>query len=572
MAPDGGLEVDQLTVRYPGRREPALRDVRLQVAAGELLGVAGRTGAGKSTLALASAGFVPRVVRARVEGTVRVAGVAIANALPGQLADRVGIVFSTPANQLSASKLTVREELAFGLENLGLARAEMDPRIDDVLGRLGIAHLASREPFALSGGEQQRVAIASIIVMGTSTLILDEPTAQLDPGGTTAVAELLRTLAGEGRAILIAEHDPVVLAMTDRCVVLEAGAAVVTDRPGQALSTGSLEPIGLRAPTIVRLAERAGIPRLQAFDEDAIVEALRSRARQGRPNEPAVAPRLPTIELELMRNEPAVDIAIERLAHRFPGGIEALAGVDLAVPAGASVAIVGQNGSGKTTLVKHLNGLLRPDAGTVTIGGHTIADVPVNTLARTVGFVFQSPDDQLFNRSVEREVAFGPRNLGLDDATMRRLVDRALELTGLDQLRAVNPYDLDVSLRKLVALASIVAMEPAVLVLDEPTTGQDGPGRGRVGAIVDTFRGAGRTVIAITHDMEFAATHFERIVVMRAGRIVADGPPVQVLGPSSWDVLASTGLIPPVAARVGARLGLGSTPTEASLVQALAGR
>jgi len=193
----------------------------------------------------------------------------------------------------------------------------------------------------------------------------------------------------------------------------------------------------------------------------------------------------------------------------------------------------------------------------------------VSVVARTVGFVFQNPDDQLFNRSVEREVMFGPRNLDLDERTIADLVDQALELTGLAEVRAVNPYDLGLSTRKLVALASVLAMDPAVLILDEPTTGQDGPGVDRIGAIVDALRRAGRTVIAISHDMEFVAEQFPRVVVMREGRVIDDGPPGTVFAPERVALLASTGLVPPPAARIGARLGLGATPTERALLAAL---
>lgn len=560
------VALDGVSVRYPGRSDAAL-ELSLTVEAGELVGVAGRTGAGKSTLALTAGGFVPRVVRARVGGTVQVGGVDALRSNGSDLAGRVGIVFSTPANQLSASKPTVREELAFGLENLGVPRSEMDGRIDGVLDRLAIAHLADRDPFALSGGEQQRVAIASILVMGTSVLILDEPVAQLDPAGSRGVAALLRQLAGEGRAILCAEHDTGVLAGTDRCLVLESGRAVVLDRPGVALGSAVQRPLGLEPPALVALAELAGLPPDRAFDEEAVVAAL-SRPRP-RPAAPPTPDSARAMDWSPLRRETTPAIAARNLAHRYPGGPEVLHGVDLVVRPGEAVAIGGQNGSGKTTLVKHLNGLLRPDGGSVEIEGSDIRPVAVGALARTVGFVFQNPDDQLFNRSVEREVAFGPHNLGLESRLARELVDRALDLAGLASVRAVNPYDLGLSVRKLVALASVLAMEPAVLVLDEPTTGQDGPGVARVGRIVDAYRRAGRTVIAITHDMEFAAGHFERIVVMRDGEIVADASPAEIFAPGCEALLASTGLVAPVAARLGARLGLGSTPSIGHLLAAL---
>ena len=242
---------------------------------------------------------------------------------------------------------------------------------------------------------------------------------------------------------------------------------------------------------------------------------------------------------------PPVSLEVRDLVHRYPGGVEALRGVSLSIAPSESVAIVGQNGSGKTTLVKHFNGLLRPASGTVLIGGSDIADASVSDLAHRIGFVFQNPDDQLFNSRVDKEVGFGPRNLRLDAKQVDQLVVAALMMTGLAELRSTNPYDLDVSVRKLVALAGVVAMEPPVLVLDEPTMGQDGPGTARIGAIVDAWSAAGRTVVAITHDMRFAAKHFGRIVVMRQGQIIVDAPPSETFAAHNLQLLESTGLRAP---------------------------
>jgi energy-coupling factor transport system ATP-binding protein len=564
-ARDDELTLSGVEVTYVGSRRPALSDVDLTVRPGDLIGIAGRTGAGKSTLALLSSGFIPRVVRARVTGAATLGETSLLTA-DGRAAllGRVGIVFSTPANQLSASKLTVREELAFGLENLGLPRPEMDARIDFVLDRLGIGGLADREPFALSGGEQQRVAIASIVTMGTGFLVLDEPTAQLDPAGTSAVAGLLADLARDGSAILCAEHDPVVLGGLDRCVVLSDGRVVVDDLPGTALSSARLRSIGLAAPTLVRLAEAARIAPAEAFDESHIAAGLRRSVDGDSPLRPPAGPDagdLETIALAPITDHARASIAVQSLVHRYPTGVDALRGVSIEVEPGQAVAIVGQNGSGKTTLVKHLNGLLRPTAGRVTLDGKATIDRPIHDLAGTVGFVFQDPDDQLFDRSVEREVSFGPRNLRRPTAAVAGAVESALAAVGLGSARRTNPYDLDRSSRKLVALASVLAMDPAILVLDEPTTGQDGPGVRRVGAVVDAFVETGRTVIAVTHDMEFAARHFGRIVVMRGGEIVADGSPAEVFAPDRAALLRTAGLEPPPAARIGAALGLGSTPT-----------
>jgi energy-coupling factor transport system ATP-binding protein len=268
----------------------------------------------------------------------------------------------------------------------------------------------------------------------------------------------------------------------------------------------------------------------------------------------------------------ATAIRVSGLVHVYPEGTRALDGVDLEVRTGEVVAIVGQNGSGKSTLVRHLNGLLRPTGGSVEILGEDAAGLRVASLAARVGLVFQDPDRQIFARRVKPEVSFGPANLGMKGKALDAAVAEALTAVGLADQAGANPYDLGYSRRKLLAIASILAMRTPIVVLDEPTTGQDLRGVARVRAIVAGLAAEGRTVVAISHDMRFVAETFRRVIVMRAGRIVLDGTPADVFGEPAWPVLASTYLEPPLAARVGARLGLGATPTEASLVEALAAR
>jgi energy-coupling factor transport system ATP-binding protein len=269
-------------------------------------------------------------------------------------------------------------------------------------------------------------------------------------------------------------------------------------------------------------------------------------------------------------NEPA--ILLDAVAFEYPRGPRALDGIDLRVNARERVAIVGQNGSGKSTLVRQFNGLLRPTAGAVSINGRPTSGRHVAELAREVGLAFQNPDRQIFAGTVRAEVAFGPRNLGLGPADRDVAVERAIATVGLDGDEKTNPYDLGFSRRKLLALASILAMETPIVVLDEPTTGQDARGVARIQRIVADLSSAGRTVVAISHDMRFVAESFERVVVMREGRIVLDGTPAEAFAESAWPTLASTYLEPPLAARIGARLGLGSVPTEAAFVDALVSR
>jgi energy-coupling factor transport system ATP-binding protein len=266
---------------------------------------------------------------------------------------------------------------------------------------------------------------------------------------------------------------------------------------------------------------------------------------------------------------PETVLQTQGLVHVYAGGTRALDGVELAIQRGERVAIVGQNGSGKTTLVRHFNGLLRPTEGRVLVDGADASGQRVAALAASVGLAFQDPDRQIFAGKVRAEVAFGPRNLGRTGADLERAVDEALLATGLEREANTNPYDLGYSRRKLLALASILAMGTPVVVLDEPTTGQDARGVERIQGIVAGLVADGRTVVAISHDMRFVAESFERVIVMRDGRIVLDGTPADVFAEPAWETLASTFLEPPLAARIGAHLGLGPTPTDEALLTAL---
>lgn len=262
------------------------------------------------------------------------------------------------------------------------------------------------------------------------------------------------------------------------------------------------------------------------------------------------------------------DIALEGVGYDYPGGVRALDGVDLAIRAGEAVAIIGANGSGKTTLARHLDGLLRPTQGRVLIAGEDAARRRVADLAASVGVCFQDPDRQIFSRDVRREVEFGPRQLGFGAQRRDRSVAAALLAVDLDDAVAVHPHDLGEARRKLLAIASVLAMETPVVVLDEPTVGLDAHGIERIGRLIATLREGGRTVIGISHDLRFVAESFERVVLLERGRVTLDGSPAQVFAADSWPRLRAAGLEPPAAAILGARLGLGSTPTEAALLKA----
>jgi energy-coupling factor transport system ATP-binding protein len=267
------------------------------------------------------------------------------------------------------------------------------------------------------------------------------------------------------------------------------------------------------------------------------------------------------------------DLTLEGVSYRYPeSGTLALDGVDLHIGPGERVALLGQNGSGKSTLARHLNGLLRPSPGRVLHDGGDVAARTVAQLARSVGLAFQDPDRQIFRGSVRSEVEFGPRNLGIRGEALRTAVDAALVEVGLASDAGTNPYDLGASRRKLLALASVRAMGTAVLVLDEPTTGQDLRGVEVVRRVIGEAHAAGRTVIAISHDMRFVAETFDRVVVLRGGKVILDATPTSAFAEGSWEALRSTYLEPPLPALVGSRLGLGATPTDEALLAALSAR
>ena len=387
-----------------------------------MVGVAGRNGAGKSH-PHPGRGRLHPAGRQGEAGRVRLdRGTSGSRTPVRDLLGEVGIVFSTPSNQLSGSKLTVREELAFGLENLGVARSAMDERIDATLAALGIGDLAERLPTGLSGGEQQRVAIAAILCMGPRLIVLDEPTAQLDPAATRAVAELLAGRAVAGTAVLVAEHEAAVLGLAGRCLVLDGGRAAGLERPGVALGPTLGGRAGVSVPAVVAVAAALEVPATRRWtwrpsrrpsgqpDQGNVPRPARRSLRHGTASSAIAGGAVAA--WEPVREQPPAGIEVVALRHAYADGREALRGVDLDIAPGEAVAIVGQNGSGKTTLAKHLVRILVPQAGTVHVAGRDLAGRTIADVARTVGFVFQDPDRQLFSRSVEREASFGRATCG----------------------------------------------------------------------------------------------------------------------------------------------------------------
>jgi energy-coupling factor transport system ATP-binding protein len=374
-----------------------LRDISFRVEPGQFVAVIGANGSGKSTLAYALTGFVPHFYQGRLSGRVTVVGLETQARPLAELVTVAGLVFQNPAAQISGARFTVFEEVAFGLENLGVPRAEMRRRIEEALALTGLADLAERSPYELSGGQQQRLALASMLVMRPPVLVLDEPTAQLDPLGSREVfAALHRLKQQEGLTVVMMEHKlEWVAAFADRVLVLAEGQLVSDGPPREVLTSPLLETHHIGRTRFTGRRRRRG------------------NGGCGPSTGPCPSPwprRLPGAA-GLFRKEDPMRLEIDDLHFTYPSGVEALRGVSLRLEPGERLAIVGQNGSGKTTLARHLNGLLRPSRGTVTVGGWRTTDHSVAQLARRVGYVFQNPDEQLCKRRVWDEVAFGAINL-----------------------------------------------------------------------------------------------------------------------------------------------------------------
>ncbi len=544
------IVVDSLTYTYTGQPGPALRDVSLEVRCGELCCLVGANGAGKSTLCCAVAGFVPHFYRGEMYGAVVVGGQDTVQRTIGELARRVGIVFQNPFDQLTGATLTVFAEVAFGLENLGTPREETMARVEGALRRVGLWGLRDRSPFELSGGQQQRLAIASILAMDPPVIVLDEATSQLDPSGTREVWQVIADLHASGKTLLVVDHKMEYVARhASKVVLMEGGRVVEAGRPSEVLGRDDLEEHGVGRPPFMEVARTLRERGLWAGDLPMTVEEAAGVLRK------AAAPRRAAVQ-KLQTEAPGTvpGIVLEDVCYEYPGGVAALRGISLRISRNETAAMIGENGAGKTTLAKHLNGLLEPTSGRVTVDGVDTRGHTVASMARLVGFVFQNPDDQLFQGQVFKEIAFGPRNLGYPGDEVERLVRWAAGLVGIENLLDRHPFDLGLAERKLVAIASVVAMDTPHVILDEPTTGQDYPGTQKLARLVEKLAAAGKTVIAITHDMEFAAAHFARAIALASGQVIVDGPPKEVF--SRAEELQRASVEPPQVARLGRMLGL----------------
>jgi energy-coupling factor transporter ATP-binding protein EcfA2 len=596
--------IHDLHYAYPspvhgGAAVQVLRGVNLQVGRGEFVALLGRVGAGKTTLCMALNGLVPHATGGSFRGDVMVLGRNTKQHPVADLARSVGLVFQDPETQLT--QMRVEDEIAFGLENLGVPSEEIEARVTWALNAVGLADYRDRSPLRLSGGEKQRVAIASMLAMRPQVLVLDEPTANLDPAGKAELFNLLARLARERQmTILLASQElERVARYADRILALQDGQIGLDGPPAEVFSqVARLQEWGVGVPQLAELAHllarqtgrpfnfiRMGQAYTQLRAEQSAMSSSKNNLRTsaGRaptPDALAVLPEeppplvgthtwtgalpesagqadgreVPASVTPGVRNagSPQSQIVLEGVSFSYPDGTPALRDVNLTVGTGEFVALLGPNGSGKTTLAKHLNGLLKPARGHVLLDGRETRAARVAELARQVGYVFQNPDHQIFAATVGEEVAFGLRLQGMSPSSVAERVSEVLAAFGLDAQLDLPPALLGWGQRRRMALAAVLATQPRILILDEPTGGLDHRSRQELMATVAAFNRAGRTVILITHDMRLVAECASRAVVLAGGRVDFDDTPRALFDHRS--ILARARLAMPPVVRLAQRM------------------
>ena len=518
------VRLAHMTLRYGDSL--ALDDVTLEVCRGERVCVLGANGSGKSTLASVICGLL-----APDEGDVELAGHAVCTGgVPDLAAYRdarrqLGLVFQNPDDQIVTS--VVADDVAFGPENLGVPRAQIATRVARELRRVAMEKYAHADPSRLSGGQRQRVCIAGALAMEPAVLVLDEPSSLLDVRGRAAIMRVMGRLAAAGATLVHVTHFMDEALAADRVIVMQHGRVALEGTPDEVFATKNaqvIEALGLEMPFEARLT--AALRQAEATSDAA--------AAPGAPSGEKPAAPVPAAE------PPA--ILARDLGFSYGPDAQALDGVSLEAPAHATTAIVGQTGSGKSTLLRLLCGLEAADAGSLTVCGINAATKRGRRqIRRAVGYVMQHPERQLFAQTVAEDVAFGPRNQGLSAAEVERRVAHALDLVGLADRRDASPFELSGGQQRLAAIAGVLAMEPELLVLDEPTAGLDPRGRARLRALMADLAAHGVTLLQVTHSMEDAA-RADHVVVLDQSHVLAAGTPAEVFCPANEPQLTAVGL------------------------------
>ena len=509
------IEFKGVSFRYAGAEKEALRDLNLQIRPGEIVLVTGPAGSGKTTFCSCINGLIPHYHEGELTGQVIVRTYDTRRARIGGLASLVGMVFQDPESQLVTS--SVIDEVAFGPENLGIPRAEINQRVTEALSATRLLGYEEREPHNLSGGEQQACAIAATYSMHPEIYVMDEPLANLDPAGRLQVLQVLIDVAKRRqKTLIIVEHSlEEILPLVDRVLVIHEGQIIRDGLVDEVLAAGDIPRVFTR-PAMVRLADKFGLS-LKTFSAEKFYADLNARQPLGFIN-PAEQPAT------THGNSSSPIIEFHNVHYAYKDQTAALKGVNLAIYEGELVAILGRNGSGKTTLARHIIGLLQPAMGQVIVTGRDVHDTPTHELTQEIGFCFQNPNHQIVSFKVRDEMTFGLKAHNIDPAQFDQRVHHALELVNMLDVIDAEIFDLGKGQKQRLALASVLTLNPKILVIDEPTTGQDPQMTKEIFDIIRNLNDLGTTVLMITHRVDYAASYAHRAVVMNRGEIAFDGP------------------------------------------------
>ncbi len=499
--------------KYPRGTEPMLKNVNLEVRKGEFLLITGCSGAGKTTLCRAMFGALHHDIGGDFDGSLTLNGRDVKEYTIGDIGNFMGVVFDDPDSQLFMP--LVEDEIKFGLQARNMPSGKDD--IKKALDRIGIGHLSRRAPHELSGGQKQKVAIAAALSVNPEIILFDEPTSQLDPQSTIEIYEILTRLKAEGKTIVLIEQKiEDIIDKVDKIAVIDGGRVIAYGAPREVLKSKELYNV-MPYPCVSRLAMELKAPEmLLSLEEGQKYLAntgisLKPGNGNGRRTD---AQAVPLLEVKNLRFD--------------YGSVKVLHGISFSVIPGDVIAVLGHNGCGKTTLLKNVIGLLKPpEKGMVLLGGRDVVDMSVDQAAKMAGFLFQNPDNMLFADTALEEVMFGPTNLGFADAKERSL--KAMEEVGLAHKTAEYPRYLGNGEKLRLCVASILAMGPKLIILDEPTTGLDDNECARLMEVVLKLKSDGVAILIVTHDMNLVAKYVDRAIVISEGRIFRDGTPAEVL-------------------------------------------
>ena len=553
------IQIENLSFQYKAGKKPALENINLKIKKGDFVGIIGESGAGKSTLAYAINGIIPHHYKGDYYGSVKVKGFDTFELESSELALHVGSVFQDVDSQMVAS--VVEDELLFGLENFGVSKEEIEDRIQETLEMVGITDLRNRRINSLSGGQKQKVAIAAIIALRPDILVLDEPTGELDPKASVQIFRLLKQLNEEhGMTIVIIEQKIMLLCeYVNRLLVMNRGKLIYDDQVMEVLKySDQLGELGINCPRVVTLCNELtkngandGTICVSTKDTAALIKKNLPKEYSEEILKSILAPKIKPIEvLSTINKEPETVISFEKVFFAYDKKAT-LRDISFSIKQGEFVAIVGTNGAGKSTMSRMVNGLLKPMEGCVTVKGMDTRKTKTSVLAKHVGFLFQNPDRQICQNTVKEEILFGLNCIYKDEALIQERLEKVLKLFELDEKK--DPFSLSRGERQRVALASLIALEPEILILDEPTTGLDYRECMDIMAEIKKLNQKGITVVMVCHDMEVVLDFADRVLVIHEGEVRADNDTRTIF--SNNEVLLEASLLPPQIAGVSMELG-----------------